>query len=338
MNIIHYVRKLHPSEGGTFTLAITLTKYLLKNKHKSMVVSDHYIFLKNLYKSDLIHFHGIWNIYSSIFITLCKIFRKPYVISTHGMLNSWSLKKNTLIKNIYFKLIEKDNLEKASYVHFLNNDEINDSKNFNLRIKSFLVPNAIDDDLLKNKLLINNNIIKGLYLGRITEKKNIELIISAISKLSHRNFTIDIMGPIENTKYYKKLRRKIKNENLDKFIFFKKPVYKKVTIFTKYDFFLLTSLQEGDPYVVKEAMSMSLPPIVSIDSRANYLSNSVNGYIFKNQNDLQKILENKINKKLLSVMGKNAYKFIKKNYLMSKKINNFIYFYNKVINDNDNRI
>jgi glycosyltransferase involved in cell wall biosynthesis len=146
------------------------------------------------------------------------------------------------------------------------------------------------------------------------------------------------MGPIEDIKYYNKLRRKIKNENLDKFIFFKKPLYKKVTIFTKYDFFLLTSLQEGDPYVVKEAMSMSLPPIVSIDSRANYLSNSVNGYIFKNQNDLQKILENKINKKLLSVMGKNAYKFIKKNYLMSKKINNFIYFYNKVINDKDNPI
>jgi len=146
------------------------------------------------------------------------------------------------------------------------------------------------------------------------------------------------MGPIEDIKYYNKLRRKIKNENLDKFIFFKKPLYKKVTIFTKYDFFLLTSLQEGDPYVVKEAMSMSLPPIVSIDSRANYLSNSVNGFIFKNQNELQKILENKINKKLLSVMGKNAYKFIKKNYLMSKKINNFIYFYNKVINDNDNRI
>jgi len=146
------------------------------------------------------------------------------------------------------------------------------------------------------------------------------------------------MGPIEDIKYYNKLRRKIKNENLDKFIFFKKPLYKKVIIFTKYDFFLLTSLQEGDPYAVKEAMSMSLPPIVSIDSRANYLSNGVNGYIFKNQNELQKILENKINKKLLSVMGKNAYKFIKKNYLMSKKINNFIYFYNKVINDKDNPI
>ena len=338
MNIIHYVRKLHPSEGGTFTLAITINKYLLRNKHKSMVVSDHYILLKNLYKCDLIHFHGIWNIYSSIFITLCKIFRKPYIVSTHGMLNSWSLKKNTLIKNIYFKLIEKDNLEKASYVHFLNNEEIKDSKTFNLRIKSFLVPNAIDNDLLKNKLLINNNRIKGLYLGRITEKKNIELIISVISKLSHRNFTIDIMGPIEDIKYYNQLRRQIKNENLDKFIFFKKPLYKKVTIFTKYDFFLLTSLQEGDPYVVKEAMSMSLPPIVSADSRANYLSNGVNGYIFKNQNDLQKILKNKINKKLLSVLGKNAYKFIKKNYLMSKKINNFIYFYNKVINDKDNRI
>jgi glycosyltransferase involved in cell wall biosynthesis len=337
MNIIHYVRKLHPSEGGTFTLATTLNKYLLKNKHKSMVVSDHYILLKNLYKCDLIHFHGIWNIYSSIFITLCKVFKKPYFISTHGMLNSWSLKKNTLIKNIYFKLIEKDNLEKADYVHFLNSQELKDSKFFNLRIKNFLVPNAIDDDHLKNKLS-NNNLIRGLFLGRITKKKNIELIINTISKLSHRNFTIDIMGPIEDINYYNKLRGEIKNKNLDKFIFFKKPLYKKETIFKKYDFFLLTSLQEGDPYAVKEAMSMSLPPIVSIDSRANYLSNSVNGYIFKNQNELYKILENKINKKLLSEIGKNAYKFIKKNYLMSKKINNFIYFYNKVINDKDNRI
>ena len=160
MNIIHYVRKLHPSEGGTFTLATTLNKYLLKNKHKSMVVSGHDILIKNIYKSDLIHFHGIWNIYSSIFITLCKIFKKPYVISTHGMLNSWSLKKNRLIKNIYFKLIEKDNLEKADYVHFLNSEEIKDSKVFNLRVKSFLVPNAIDDDHLKNNLPINNDSIK----------------------------------------------------------------------------------------------------------------------------------------------------------------------------------
>ena len=338
MNIIHYVRKLHPSEGGTFTLAATLNKYLLKNKHKSMVVSGHDILLKNLYKSDLIHFHGIWNIYSSIFITLCKIFKKPYVISTHGMLNSWSLKKNRLIKNIYFKLIEKDNLEKADYVHFLNSEEINDSKHFNLRVKSFLVPNAIDDDHLKNKLSINNNRIRGLFLGRIAKKKNIELIINTISKLSYRNFTIDIMGPIEDINYYNKLRMEIKNKNLDNIIFFKKPLYKKETIFKKYDFFLLTSMQEGDPYVVKEAMSMSLAPIVSINSRANYLSNDINGYIFKNQNELQKILENKISKKLLRVLGKNAFKLIKKNYLMSKTINNFIYFYKRVINDKDNCI
>jgi len=141
------------------------------------------------------------------------------------------------------------------------------------------------------------------------------------------------MGPIEDINYYNKLRMEIKNKNLDNIIFFKKPLYKKETIFKKYDFFLLTSMQEGDPYVVKEAMSMSLAPIVSINSRANYLSNNINGYIFKNQNELQKILENKISKKLLSVLGKNAFKLIKKNYLMSKTINNFIYFYKRVIND-----
>jgi glycosyltransferase involved in cell wall biosynthesis len=175
--------------------------------------------------------------------------------------------------------------------------------------------------------------MKGLYLGRIVKKKNIEIIINAVSKLSHRNLTIDIMGPIEDINYYNKLRREIKNKNLDNIIFFRKPVYKKTTIFTKYNFFLLASLQEGDSYAVKEAMSMSLPPIVSVNSRANYLSNNINGYIFKNQNELQKILENKISNKLLSVLGKNAFKFIKKNFLMSKKINNFIYFYKRAIND-----
>ena len=47
MNITHYIRKSHPSEGGTFTLALTLNKYLLKNKHKSLIVSTHNNFLKN---------------------------------------------------------------------------------------------------------------------------------------------------------------------------------------------------------------------------------------------------------------------------------------------------
>lgn len=338
MNITHYIRKSHPSEGGTFTLALTLNKYLLKNKHKSVIVSTHNNFLKNFYKSDLIHFHGIWNIQSSILITLCKLFNKPYIVSTHGMLNTWSLKKNRLIKIAFFKFIEKNNLENAAYVHFLNKEELKDSKSFKLRIKSFLIPNAIDDDFFKNKLLNSNITIKGLYLGRVTKKKNIEFIINTISKLSNVNFTLDIMGPIEDIIYYNKLKSMIKNNNLEDIIFFRKPIYKDKKFFLKYNFLLLTSFQEGDPYVVKEAMAMSLPVIVSSNIRTNYVLNNINGYVCQNQNELKEILKNKISKKLLSVLGKNASNFIKKNYLMSKRIKSFLYFYKKAINDKNNFI
>jgi len=339
MNITHYIRKFHPSEGGTFTLASTLNKYLLKNKHKSLIVSTLNNFLKNFHKSDLIHFHGIWNIKSFTLITLCKLFKKPYIVSTHGMLNTWSLRKNRILKIVFFKFIEKDNLENAAYVHFLNKEEFKDSINFNLRIKSFLIPNAVDDDFFKNKLLINEiTIMKGLYLGRVTKKKNIEFIINTISKIGNVNFTLDIMGPIEDINYYNKLKSMIPNNNLKDIIFFKKPIYKNKKFFLKYDFLLLTSFQEGDPYVVKEAMAMSLPVIVSSNIRTNYVLNKINGYVCKNKNELKEILKNKISKKLLSELGKNASNFIKKNFLMSKKIKNFIYFYKKAINDKNNFI
>jgi glycosyltransferase involved in cell wall biosynthesis len=336
MKILHFVRRSHPREGGTYTLAKLLNKYLLKSGHQSKIASDPKIFIKEFNKYDLVHFHGIWNFFFSNFNIACHSNNIPYIITTHGMLNPWSLKKNYFIKKFFFYLLQRKNLENADYIHFLNQEELNNSLQYKINNKYFIIPNSVDDEFLKRKNILNNNFIKGIFFGRIAPKKNIQVIIEAMATIKNINFTIDIVGPIENIQYFNFLKKEIKNKKLENYFFFKQPWYKNKDIFLRYDFFILSSLQEGDPFSVKEAMSCGLPVFVSKDSQVNYIKNGVQGFIFNGANELKYLFQTKINKKKLHTMGMRAYRLIKNKMLISKSIDQFIYFYSKAIKYRNN--
>ncbi len=67
MKVLHVVRRNHPREGGTYTLANLLNKYLLKSGHQSQIASNPKILIKQFNKYDLVHFHGIWSFFFSNF-------------------------------------------------------------------------------------------------------------------------------------------------------------------------------------------------------------------------------------------------------------------------------
>jgi len=338
MKILHVVRNIHPSEGGTYTLAKLLNKYLLKRGHESEIVANPKLFLQKFTSYDLVHFHGIWSLFFSNLSTICYNNSIPYIISTHGMLNHWSFKKNFFLKKIFFNLLQKNTLQKAAYIHFLNQQEFNDFLHYKISNKYFIIPNAVDDEFIKNKFSLNNNSIKGLFFGRISKKKNIQVIIEAMSDIKNINFTIDIIGPVENIKYLNLLKKKIKNKKLENHIFFKKPHYKNKDIYINYDFLVLPSFQEGDPFSVKEAMSHGVTVFVSTDCKINYIKNGVEGFIFNDVNELKYLFQKKIKKKLLYSMGIRAYRLIKKRMLISQSIDRFIYFYSKAINYRNNLV
>ena len=72
---------------------------------------------------------------------------------------------------------------------------------------------------------------KLIYIGRITKIKNFDEMLEYLIKFNtkySKKLTLDIYGPLNYTKYdlifYKSLREKITNKNMDKYIFFKGPI------------------------------------------------------------------------------------------------------------------
>ena len=66
---------------------------------------------------DLIHIHGIWTYPSYIASKLALQFNKPYIISTHGMLESYAFQTKRWKKSPYWYLFQKNLLLKACSIH-----------------------------------------------------------------------------------------------------------------------------------------------------------------------------------------------------------------------------
>ena len=83
-------------------------------------------------------------------------------------------------------------------------------------------------------------------------------------------------------------------------------------IYSKNDFLIITSKYETWGLVINEAMASGLPVIGSRNCGATHdlVKNNTNGYVYKNFNDLTKIILKIIKNKNIKKLKKNALKMI----------------------------
>ena len=152
---------------------------------------------------------------------------------------------------------------------------------------------------------------KFLYIGRLSEVKNLPFLIKIFNKLSEYSLTIIGKGP-----------DKIKLESISEpNINFVGSVENKELchFFSKNNFLILPSLSEPWGLVVEEALYNGMPVIVSNNcGSVDLVKNEFNGYVFNPYNALE--LENIIK----GINDNNYQKFknnINDNYIESKDIN-----------------
>lgn len=132
--------------------------------------------------------------------SVCRNARKkgiPYALRPHGSLNEADMANKKFAKKLYIRLIEKINLSRAKYIFCTSDAEA-------LQLARLGYSNAITIPLgvnptftaleRQNRLIARRSV---LYIGRISKKKNIQIIISAIARLKAEgeNFTATIAGP-----------------------------------------------------------------------------------------------------------------------------------------------
>jgi len=124
---------------------------------------------------------------------------------------------------------------------------------------------------------------KYLYVGRLSEEKNLFFLIKVFNALSDYQLTIIGVGPIETE------LKKLANDNI---VFCGQVDNKDLkNVYFDNDLLILPSLREPWGLVVEEALYFGMPVIISDKCGAiELIENGENGYVFDSEAQLKKII------------------------------------------------
>jgi len=225
----------------------------------------------NITRYNLIHVHAIFSYCSSYAMYLARKNGIPYIVRPIGQLQRWSLQQSPAKKNLYLRLIEKTNLEAASAVHFTAESEKLEAQE-RLTLSGKVIPLGINipssTELTKRDLMLACGAIETeitiLYLSRLHEKKGLELLMQALSRIKTSDFKLLIAGN-GTPEYTSKLRSLSGELGLDNKCYFLGHVEAdtKAAVLQYSTLYALTSYSENFGISVLEAMVSGLTPLVS---------------------------------------------------------------------------
>lgn len=130
-----------------------------------------------------------------------------------------------------------------------------------LKKKSFVIPNGIDEFWLENLPITENKIngrVKLIYAGRIDKNKNIISTQKAIKFLNKKGYDIDltVVGKIEDKGVFDKIKCDENTEYISP-----KPKEELLKLYREHNIFVMPSVHETFGLVYAEAMSQGLPVI-----------------------------------------------------------------------------
>jgi poly(glycerol-phosphate) alpha-glucosyltransferase len=227
----------------------------------------------DLYKPQILHSHGIW-MYSSVATLRYAIkARIPYMISPHGMLDSWAVRNSYWKKCVARHLYEDRHLRESACLRALCREEANAFRAFGLSNPICILPNGID--LPVGRVKRNPGPDKTLlFLGRIHPKKGLENALRAWKQERPRGWSFVIAG-WEEVGHGLELRKLCDHlgirwtEGAGPFlrgeVHFHGPAFgdSKRELLRTSDAFILPSFSEGLPMSILEAWSWGLPVLMT---------------------------------------------------------------------------
>ena len=270
-------------------------------------------------KEALIHFNLALSkdsiIRDSPLIFVARLFHKRMIIHIHGG-NFLMHKENPLWMNSILKVV----LSGKNPIIVLSPLEEEELRQ-RLRLdKLFVLPNCPDlkDAMEFNRTYEQDEILKLLFLGRITENKGIEFIYTALESLRQKGlkFKFIMAGKGPQEKLYVEKFCNLLGADFE----FTGVVSgdKKTDILKNCNVFLLPSFFEGLPMALIESMSFGLVPVTTEVGSIRYvINNGINGLLVKKYSSeeivlaLEQLSENKMLKQELS---RNARQYIFSNY------------------------
>ena len=283
--------------------------------------------------------------------------KKPYIWGPIGGMKNRPLglafSKNflfgikTLLRNIinYIQFRYNSRLKMA-----LNNTDLllsstTENKNLIFNIHShqsiYLPENAIIDKLIQNdshkkinKLSVKH--IQLIWIGSIDDRKSLDILLHSLGKISNMDWRLNIVGSGPLLSKMKILANYLSlNEKIDWVGHIsREKIYK---LLSESDLNIITSISEGNPTTIWEAMAFGVPTLSlnhcgmhdSICNQCGILIDisDINTIIFSIKNELEKIINNPT---ILEHLKSGVFKCSSK-YLWSKRRRDWEYYYDLAI-------
>lgn len=214
---------------------------------------------------DLYHANGLWTCPTHFTAEIAKKQNKPCVIAPHGMLYPQALQVSAWKKKIVSTVFQRKDLETASCLQATCMAELEHIRAFGLNNPVAVIPNGlvIDDSLEIRKT--SNSVRRFAFVGRLNRIKNVDLLLSAWSKLGDktRNCELLIIGD-GDTAYKKELEEFATANKLNNVRFLGFIMGKNLQkLVHSIDFQILPSKSENFGMVVPEALIQGVPVIAS---------------------------------------------------------------------------
>ncbi len=290
-------------------------------------------------KPDIVHINGIWELPNTIIQNSAQKRKIPVIISPHGMLEPWILRRNPHKKNLALSLYQRQSITKATCLHATAVSEFDNIRKLGFRTDMAVIENGIKTDEIKlKKSWKKTGTI--LFLSRVNPKKGIENLIDAVGRLREvfKSYKIIIAGEGE-PEYVQTLKQKTAdNHTQDQFIFLG-GIYGKTkwALYRESDLFVLPTHSENFGIVIAEALACGTPVVTTIGAPWHDLKKYNCGWWIEHGVDplTEALLDfsGKTEQKL-EQMGRNGHQLINRKYTAEQMGTKMINLYHSVLQKN----
>lgn len=278
----------------------------------------------------IIHIHAWWNLVSIFSCLVAKLHGVRVVLSPRGMLTSYSLNnRNSKFKDAIHFLLGKW-LLKYCYIHATSKKELEDIEKICEAKGISVIPNFVEFPKNIQYQTTESEKYRLLFLSRIEQKKGLELLFEALSKLNI-TYHLSIAGTGEPN-YIQNLEELTKKLNIHQHIEWIGHINgnNKFQLAAKTDLLVLSSHNENFANVVIEALAVGTPVLISNDVGLSvYVLENDLGWVSSNTPEqlTQVLKQSFLEKEKRESIRKQAPEIIKRDFDENKLVNEYLNWY-----------
>lgn len=224
--------------------------------------------------ADVLHLHGMWRPAAHQIAALARRMGKPYVVTVHGRLDRWSMRRRAIPKRIFYWLFERADLGGARRVHVTARAERDQAHAWIPHGRIAVIPYLFDfasfehppdrSAFLNDHPDVRLGPTNVVFLSRLHPKKGPEVLIDAVGMLQRRGVPCRLLvaGPGE-PRYVGRLRARAAQQAPDSQFVGMVHGEAKLSLLALADVLALPTHQENFGLVLTEALACGTPVVTT---------------------------------------------------------------------------